>query len=107
MDHNKPDNYRADHVSQRRFRRSNRVKDMRKKQARADDNFFRAVFSLAGVATAFVFILIWAAMSGGGGLVALAPLSEPWIGPFSMLEVIGFGVIAFLAAIYLWRIRRR
>ncbi len=98
---------RGETVSDRRFRRYHRAAERRKAAARADDAFFKAVFSLAGVATAFVFILIWAAMNGGGGLAALAPLSAPWLGPFSQLEIIGFGVIALLAGVYLWRIRKR
>ena len=98
---------RGDKVTDRRFKRYNRVRDRRRANAKADDAFFKAVFSLAGVATAFVFVLIYAAMSGGGGLVALAPLSEPWLGPFSKLELFGFAVIAFLATMYFWRIRRK
>ena len=98
---------RGDKVSDRRFKRYHRVAERRRANAKADDAFFKAVFSLAGVATAFVFVLIWAAMNGGGGLAALAPLSEPWLGPFSKLELFGFTVIAVLAALYFWRIRRK
>jgi len=98
---------RGETVSDRRFRRYHRARARQKANAKADDAFFKAVFSLAGVATAFVFILIWAAMNGGGGLAALAPLSAPWLGPFSQLEIIGFGVIAILAAVYFWRVRKK
>ncbi|MEP6343667.1 MAG: hypothetical protein ABJ275_10150 [Maricaulaceae bacterium] len=98
---------RGDKVTDRRFKRYHRVAAKRRADAKADDAFFKAVFSLAGVATAFVFVLIWVAMNGGGGLIALAPLSEPWLGPFSKLELFGFSVIAFLAALYFWRIRRK
>ena len=98
---------RGDRVSDRRFKRYHRVAERRRAAAKADDAFFKAVFSLAGVATAFVFVLIYAAMNGGGGLIALAPLSAPWLGPFSKLELFGFTVIAFLAALYFWRIRRK
>lgn len=98
---------RGERVSDRRFRRYHRARERQAANARADDAFFKAVFSLAGVATAFVFILIYAAVSGGGGLAALAPLSEPWLGPFSKLELIGFGAIALLAGIYFWRVRKK
>jgi len=98
---------RGETVSDRRFRRYHKAAARRRAEAKSDEAFFKAVFSLAGVATAFVFILIYAAMNGGGGLIGLAPLSEPWLGPFSQLELIGFGVIAILAAVYLWRIRRK
>lgn len=94
--------------SDRIFRRSRRAEMRRRQAARDDALFFRAVFSLAGVATAFVFVLIYLASSGGGeGLIAMAPLSEPWLGPFSKLEIIGGAIIALLAVIYLMRIRKR
>jgi len=98
---------RGETVSDRRFRRYHKAAARRRANEKSDEAFFKAVFSLAGVATAFVFILVYAAMNGGGGLVSLAPLSEPWLGPFSKLELIGFGVIALLAGVYLWRIRRK
>lgn len=99
---------KSERPSNRIFRRSRRA-EMRRRQAAKDDaNFFRAVFSIAGVATAFVFILIYLASSGGGGgLIGLASLSHPSIGPFSILEIGGFGFIAVLAIIYWMRIRKR
>lgn len=106
-----PDGSRYERPSERMFRRSRRAEDRRRKQSRDDANFFKAVFSLAGVATGFVFILIYLAtssMSGGGsGLDSLAPLSQPWLGPVSKLELFGGLFIGLLAAVYLWRIRRR
>jgi hypothetical protein len=106
-----PDGSAYERPSERMFRRSRRAEDRRRKQARDDANFFKAVFSLAGVATAFVFILIFLASSsmsdGGGGLASLAPLSEPWLGPVSKLELFGGLFIGLLAAVYLWRIRKR
>lgn len=94
--------------SDRMFRRSRRA-EMRRRQAAKDDaNFFRAVFSLAGVATAFVFIIIYMATSAGGhSMMSLAPFSQPWLGPFSKLEIGGFGVIGVLALIYWQRVRKR
>lgn len=103
-----PDGSRYERPSERMFRRSRRAEERRRKQARDDANFFKAVFSLAGVATGFVFILIYLAQSGGGGgLIALAPLAQPWLGPFSKMEIFGGLFIAALAALYLWRIRKR
>lgn len=107
-----PDGSRYERPSERMFRRSRRSEDRRRKQARDDANFFKAVFSLAGVATGFVFILIFLAQSSltggdGGAIVAMAPLAQPWLGPFSKLEIFGFGFIAVLAALYMWRIRKR
>ena len=103
-----PDGTRYERPSERMFRRSRRAEERRRRQARDDANFFRAVFSLAGVATGFVFILIYLAQSGGGGgLIAMAPLADPWLGPFSKLEIFGGLFIAALAALYLWRIRKK
>ena len=98
---------RGARVSDRRFKRYNRARERQLASAKADDAFFKAVFSLAGVTTGVVFILAWVMMNGGGGLAALAPLTEPWLGPFSQLEIIGFGVIALLAAIYFLRVRKK
>lgn len=99
---------KGERPSERIFRRSRRAEMRRRQAAKEDANFFRAVFSLAGVATAFVFVLIYLASSGGGGgLVGMASLSQPSIGPFSVLEIGGFGAIAVLALIYWMRIRKR
>ena len=91
----------------RGFSRYQRVKERKRVQARADARFYRAAFSLMGIITAFVFIVIFMVMNGGEILVGLAPLSEPWLGPLSKLEIGGFGFIAVLAGTYLWRIRSR
>ena len=109
-----PDGTQYERPSERMFRRSRRAEERRRKAARDDANFFKAVFSLAGVATGFVFILIFLAMSssnsgnGGAGLMSVVgPLSDPWLGPFSKLEIFGGLFIAILAALYFWRIRKR
>ncbi len=112
-----PDGTRYERPSERMFRRSRRAEERRRKASRDDANFFKAVFSLAGVATGFVFILIFLATSSlessrsgnsGGGLISvIGPLSDPWLGPFSKLEIFGGLFIAILAALYLWRIRKR
>jgi len=103
-----PDGTRYDRPSQRMFRRSRRAEERRRKQARDDANFFKAVFSLVAVGTGFVFILVYLAQSGGGGgLIAMAPLAEPWLGPFSKLELLGGLFIATIAGLYFWRIRKR
>lgn len=102
-----PDGSSYTRPSERMFRRSRRAEDRRRQQAAEDARFFKAVFSLAGVATGFVFILIYLAQSGGGGLMAIAPLAEPWLGELSKLEVFGGGFVLALGALFLWRIRKR
>ncbi len=103
-----PDGTPYERPSERMFRRSRRAEERRRKQARDDAVFFRAVFSLAAVGTGFVFIMIYLAQSGGsGGLIAMAPLADPWLGPFSKLEIFGGLFIAAIAALYFWRIRKR
>lgn len=109
MSEKDPDHiHRKERPSERMFRRSRRAEMRRRQAAREDANFFRAVFSLAGVATAFVFVIIYmASANGGSGMVALAPLSEPWIGPFSRLEIFGVGLIIVLGAVFWFRIKKR
>ena len=98
---------RGDKVYNRRFKRYNRARERQLASDKADEAFFKAVFSLAAVGTAIVFVLVFAVMSGGRGLAAFAPMSAPWLGPFSQLEIIGFGMVALLAGVYLWRIRKK
>jgi len=60
--------YQKERPSDRMFRRSRRAEMRRRKAAKEDAVFFRVVYSLAGVATAFVFVLIYMASSGGGAV---------------------------------------
>ncbi len=100
--------YQKERPSDRMFRRSRRAEMRRRKAAKEDAVFFRVVYSLAGVATAFVFVLIFMASSGGGvSLASLTPLAQPWLGPVSKLEAFGFGTIGFLALFYLVRLRKK
>ena len=93
---------RGDAVTDRRFKRYHRVRARQQANAKADDAFFKAVFSLAGIATVFVFILIYAAVSGGGALAQLAPLSEPWLGPFSVSSSIHVWPMPIVARSNCW-----
>ena len=90
----------------RRFRRYHRSRARRAKAAREDANFFRAVYSLAGVGAALAIGLAVFGMTGGS-VAGLEGLAQPWIGPFTKLEVLGVGFIGSLALMYFWRIRKR
>ena len=97
-----------DSVAQRRFRRYHRQAARRRQQEKDDTRFFQAVFSLAGVAAAIAIGIAVMGLTGRGpNPEALAALTDPWLGPFSFLEVMGVALILALGAIYLWRIRRR
>ena len=90
----------------RRFRRYHRARARRAKAARDDANFFRAVYSLAGVGAALAIGLAVFGMTGGR-VSGLEGLAQPWIGTVTQLEALGIGFIALLAVMYFWRIRKR
>lgn len=101
------DDLKAPEDSERRFRRYHRSRARRAKAAQEDANFFRAVYSLAGVGGALAIGLAVFGMTGGSGVGDLGGLVDPWIGPVTKLEALGVGSIAALAAVYFWRIRKR
>lgn len=94
-------------ASERRFRRYHRAEARRRRQAREDSHFFRAVFSIAGVGAALAIGLAVYFVGGGRDLSGLETLAMPWLGPFSKLEVMGIGIVIFMAASFLWRVRKR
>lgn len=91
----------------RRFRRYHRARARRVQQAKDDANFFRAVYSLAGVGGAMAIGLAVLGMTGGRGVEGMDGLAQPWIGPVTKLEALGLAFIAMLAVIFFWRIRKR
>ena len=104
----KPSDKPSGRPSERLFRRSRRAQMRRRQAAKDDAAFFQAVFSLAGVAAALVFVLVYGVWQGGfaiGG--SLSQLSRPWIGSFSRLEALGVGAVIVLGYIYYLRIKRR
>lgn len=102
------DNQNKDRVSERRFRRYHRSLERRRAAERQDSQFFRAVFSLAGVAGALAIGLAVFGMTGGNFDPAAMDLwLQPWIGPFSRLQAIGLLFIASVGGLYFWRIRKR
>ncbi len=101
-------NKRADSVSERRFRRYHRSAERRRAAERQDSQFFRAIFSLAGVAAAFAIgLAVWGMTGGGFDVNSMDGLLQPWIGPLSKLEAIGILFVVMIGGLYFWRIRRR
>ncbi len=94
-------------LSDRRFRRYHRANARRAKAAKEDTAFYRAVFSIAGVGGALAIGLAVFALGGGGNVSNMQGLVQPWLGPFSKMEIMGIGVIICLGIAYLWRVRKR
>jgi len=94
--------------TQRRLRRYHKAQARRRKDAADDARFSRALFSVAGIAAAIAIAL---GVLGMRGAVidpdAAMRLTDPWLGPLSRIEVFGIGLIIILAAVYMWRIRKR
>ncbi len=100
--------HRKDSVSQRRFKRYHRANDRRRRAEQQDSQFFRAVFSLAGVAGALAIGLAVFGMTGGRfDPAAMDHMLAPWMGPLSRLEAIGILFVILVGGLYFWRIRKR
>jgi len=98
---------RKDSVSQRRFKRYHRANERRRQAARQDSQFFRAIFSLAGVAGVLAIGLAVFGMTGGNfDPEAMDHLLAPWIGPVSRLEALGILFVVLVGGLYFWRIRK-
>lgn len=94
--------------TQRRLRRYHKARARRHKDAVSDARFSRALFSVAGIAAAIAIgLAVWGIDGASLDPDAAQALTDPWIGPLSRLEVYGVGFIAFLGAVYFWRIRKR
>jgi len=92
----------------RRATRYQKAQERRHKQSVSDNKFYAAMFSIMSV-LALLVVLVGAIMLGGGRVDAsgMAGLAEPWLGSFTLLEVIGVVFVAMIAgAIYL-RMRKR
>lgn len=101
----------SSHVPEKRLRRATRyqkAQDRRQKQAASDGKFYAAMFSLMSV-LALLVVLVGALMLGGGSVnvSGMAGLATPWLGPFTILEVIGVAFVAIIAATLYFRMRKR
>ena len=103
-----PDHQSTPHVSRQRFKRYHRAAERKRAAERQDSQFFRAVFSLTGVAGAIVIGLAIFGMTGGNfDPATMDHLLEPWIGSLSRLHVGGLAFVAMVGGLYFWRIRKR
>lgn len=98
-------------VPEKRLRRATRYQKAqarRQKQLASDSKFYAAMFSIMSV-LALLVVLVGAIMLGGGSVDAsgMAGLAKPWLGPFTMLEVIGVTFVAMIAGVLFLRMRKR
>ncbi len=105
------DNTSSNEVPEKRLRRATRyqkAQQRRQKQVASDGKFYAAMFSLMSV-LALLVVLVGALMLGGGSVdvSGMAGLATPWLGPFTILEVIGFAFVAIIAATLFLRMRKR
>ncbi len=93
---------------QRRLSRYQKSQMRRQAQARGDQRFYAGIFAIAGF-TALLAILLGAIAINGApiGGAGMTDWVEPWLGPFSKMELVGLGFVALIAlAVYL-RMRKR
>lgn len=103
-----PDDQSNSHVSRQRFKRYHKATERRRAAERQDSQFFRAVFSLAGVAGALAIGLAVFGMTGGNfDPATMEGLLEPWLGSLSRLQVGGIVFVLLVGGLYFWRVRKR
>ena len=61
-----PSEYKRERPSDRMFRRSQAAERRRRRSERADTNFMRFVFGIAGVTTLIVFMIVYVLSTGMG-----------------------------------------
>lgn len=98
-------------ISEKRLRRATRyqkAQERRQKQLASDSKFYAAMFSIMSI-LALLVVLVGAIMLGGGNVDAsgMAGLAKPWLGPFTVLEVIGVAFVALIAGAVYLRMRKR
>ena len=100
-----------DNPAPRRLRRATRYQKAQQRkaeQSRSDNRLYGAMFAMMSV-FALLAILIGAIMMNGGNIdtTSMAGLAKPWLGPFTMLEVIGVGFVVIIAVMTYARMRKR
>lgn len=92
----------------RRATRYQKAQQRKAEQSRADNRLYSAMFAMMSI-LALLAILIGAVMMNGGNVNVggMAGLAQPWLGPFTKLEIIGFVFVAFIAVTTYLRMRKR
>ena len=94
-----------------RLRRASRYQKQQERMAAqraADNKLYGAMFALMSI-LALLAILIGALMLYGGNIdvSGMSGLAQPWLGPFTKLEVGGFAFVALIAGSVYLRMRKR
>ncbi len=94
-----------------RIRRASRYQKQQERKAAqraADNKLYGAMFALMSILALFA-VLISALMLYGGNVdvSGMSGVAEPWLGPFSRLEVGGIFFVALIAGIVYLRMRKR
>jgi len=94
-----------------RLRRASRYQKQQERKAAqraADNKLYGAMFAMMSI-FALLAVLIGALMLYGGNVdvSGMGDLAQPWIGPFTKLEVGGFGFVGLIAAVVYFRMRKK
>ena len=87
----------------RRASRYQKQQDRKAAQRAADNKLYGAMFALMSI-FALLAVLIGALMLYGGNVdvSGMGDLAQPWLGPFTKLEIGGFAFVALIAgSVYL------
>ena len=92
----------------RRASRYQKQQERRAAQRAADNKLYGAMFALMSI-LALLAVLIGALMLYGGtvDVSGMGDLAEPWLGPFTKLEIGGFVFVALVAGVMFLRMRKR
>jgi len=94
-----------------RLRRASRYQKQQERKAAqraADNKLYGAMFAMMSI-LALLAVLIGALMLYGGNVdvSGMGDLAEPWIGPFTKLEIGGFVFVGLIAVILYVRMRKK
>jgi len=93
---------------QRRVSRYQKQQERKAAQRAADNKLYGAMFALMSILALFA-VLIGALMLYGGNVdvSGMGDLAEPWLGPFTKLELGGIVFVGLIAAIVYLRMRKK
>jgi len=92
----------------RRATRYQRVQERKAAQRSADNKLYGAMFSIMGI-LALLAVLIGAVMLYGGNVdvSGMGNLAQPWLGPFTKLEIFGVAFVGLIAGSVYLRMRKK